>query len=122
MSAHEMICHLGDSFLMMLGERPVSDASGIFQRTLMKWIALYVPIRWPPGIATIPEVDQKLGGTKPGDFSRDVAQLEALLNRAATSPPQSFARTHPIFGRMSAGAWFRWAYLHTDHHLRQFGA
>ena len=29
---------------------------------------------------------------------------------------------HPIFGRMSQRAWLRWAYLHMDHHLRQFGA
>jgi len=28
---------------------------------------------------------------------------------------------HPIFGGMSERAWLRWAYLHTDHHLRQFG-
>jgi Protein of unknown function (DUF1569) len=28
---------------------------------------------------------------------------------------------HPLFGRMSASSWMRWAYLHADHHLRQFG-
>jgi hypothetical protein len=28
---------------------------------------------------------------------------------------------HPIFGRMSHREWLRWAYLHADHHLRQFG-
>jgi hypothetical protein len=27
---------------------------------------------------------------------------------------------HPIFGPMSRSAWLRWAYLHMDHHLRQF--
>jgi hypothetical protein len=26
-----------------------------------------------------------------------------------------------VFGRMSQAAWLRWAYLHMDHHLRQFG-
>jgi len=31
-------------------------------------------------------------------------------------------RPHPIFGWMSEASWMRWAYLHTDHHLRQFGA
>ena len=29
---------------------------------------------------------------------------------------------HPIFGPLSHAAWLRWAWLHTDHHLRQFGA
>jgi hypothetical protein len=28
---------------------------------------------------------------------------------------------HPIFGPMSNAAFLRWAYLHMDHHLRQFG-
>ena len=121
MSAHQMICHLGDSFSMMLGERQVSDATGAFQRTLVKWIALYAPVRWPPGIATIPEVDQRSGGTRPGEFSTDLAQAEALLRRAAAASSASLAQRHPIFGRMSEPAWFRWAYLHTDHHLRQFG-
>lgn len=30
-------------------------------------------------------------------------------------------QVHPIFGRLSRAAWLRWAYLHMDHHLRQFG-
>jgi len=32
-----------------------------------------------------------------------------------------FSVAHPIFGRMSLWEWQRWGYLHTDHHLRQFG-
>jgi hypothetical protein len=31
-------------------------------------------------------------------------------------------KAHPLFGRMSDADWLRWAYLHADHHLRQFGA
>jgi hypothetical protein len=37
------------------------------------------------------------------------------------APPQPVARTHPIFGALSARDWLRWGYLHADHHLRQFG-
>ncbi len=80
MSAHQMICHLCDSFRMATGQKLVSDASGRMQRTLVKWIALYLPVQWPVGLQTRPEV------------------------------------------RMSQAAWLRWAYLHMDHHLRQFGA
>ena len=25
------------------------------------------------------------------------------------------------WGKMTAGDWMRWGYLHADHHLRQFG-
>ena len=122
MSAHQMICHLCDSCRMAMGEKPVSDASGRLQRTLVKWIALYVPVRWPPGIPTRPEVDQQGAGTRPVDFAADVAELEALLELFATPETGFEWPRHPIFGRMSHAAWLRWAYLHTDHHLRQFGA
>ena len=42
MSAHQMICHLRDAFLMGTAEGvPVSDVSHIANRTIVKWIALY---------------------------------------------------------------------------------
>jgi hypothetical protein len=67
-------------------------------------------------------VDQTIGGTRPGDFAADVAQLEALLEDFTAKPETLAGRPHPIFGRLSRNAWLRWGYLHTDHHLRQFGA
>lgn len=122
MSAHQMICHLSDSCQVATGERLASDAGGLLQRTVVKWIALYLPVRWPPGIPTRPEVDQQVGGTKPVEFTADVAQLEALLHFIATRDKDFDWPRHPIFGRMSRAAWLRWGYLHADHHLRQFGA
>ena len=122
MSAHQMICHLADSCRIATGEKVASDAGGLLQRTVVKWIALYVPLRWPPGIPTRPEVDQQVGGTRPGEFASDVGKLEALLELIATREKGGDCPVHPIFGRMSQADWLRWAYLHTDHHLRQFGA
>ncbi len=84
MSAHQMVCHLSDSFRMVLGQKPVCDATGRLQRTIVKWIALYLPLPWPAGIPTRPELDQELGGTRPVDFAADVAELEALLDRVTT--------------------------------------
>jgi uncharacterized protein DUF1569 len=121
MSAHQMICHLADAFRMATGEKAVSEASGLLHRTLVKWLVLYVPLAWPAGIPTRPELDQTLGGTKPLDFARDVSQVESLLEKTAANRSIVWS-AHPIFGPMSQSAWLRWAYLHTDHHLRQFGA
>jgi hypothetical protein len=121
MSAHQMVCHLSDSFRMVSEQKPVSHATGPLQRTIVKWIALYLPLPWPAGIVTVPEVDQELGGTKPADFAADVAELEALLNLVTTREGIFDRQFHPIFGPMSEAAWLRWAYLHMDHHLRQFG-
>jgi Protein of unknown function (DUF1569) len=121
MSAHQMVCHLSDACLMALGRKPVSVASTRVQRTLVKWIALYAPLRWPPGIQTRPEIDQQHAGTRPADFAADVAEVETLLARIASTDQQFDWPIHPIFGRLSRAGWMRWAYLHTDHHLRQFG-
>ncbi len=120
MSAHQAVCHLNDSFLAVTGQRPASSASGPLQRTLIKWIALYAPLRWPQGVPTRPEVDQEVGGTKPSTFATDVTQLEMLV-QLVTTRQGCFGPAHPIFGPMSEADWMRWAYLHMDHHLRQFG-
>jgi Protein of unknown function (DUF1569) len=121
MSAHQMVCHLGDCFQVALGEMPVKPAGTLAYRTIVKWIALYAPLRWPPGVDTRPEIDQELGGTKPGEFAADVARVEALVGLMVPGASLDKQR-HPIFGRMSTAAWLRWGYLHMDHHLRQFGA
>jgi hypothetical protein len=123
MSPHQMVCHLSDAFRMATGEKAVSPATSLLHRTAVKWIALYAPLRWMPGIVTRPEIDQEGGGTRPGGFGQDVAQLEMLVEMFTTAPPGTLdGQRHPIFGRMSEAAWLRWGYLHMDHHLRQFGA
>ena len=122
MSAHQMVCHLSDSMLVATGRKDVTHSITVPSRTIVKWIALYLPVHWPVGILTSPELDQAAGGgTRPVDFAADVARLEALLNAVAARPASGAGSVHPIFGRMSERAWLRWAYLHTDHHLRQFG-
>jgi hypothetical protein len=121
MSAHQMICHLSDSFLAVTGQRHASSASGPLQRTVIKWIALYAPITWPRDVQTRPEVDQEAGGTRPSNFAADMTQLEMLVE-LITTRTGCFGPTHPIFGPMSETDWMRWAYLHMDHHLRQFGS
>ncbi|HSD25925.1 MAG TPA: DUF1569 domain-containing protein [Vicinamibacteria bacterium] len=122
MSAHQMACHLADSFRFAVGRRPARAAPGLAGRTVVKWIALYVPLAWPAGIATSPEVDSEQGGTRPADFGSDLAELGDLVQLVATQPKLLDGRVHPVFGRMSERAWLRWGWLHADHHLRQFGA
>jgi hypothetical protein len=120
MSAHQMICHLSDSFRAALGEREISQSTTLFKRTIYKWTALWVPFRWPHGIKTRPEMDQHEGGTKPEEFASDVEKLKILLGRFCSSKPE-FA-PHATMGQMSKSERVRHAYLHVDHHLRQFGA
>ena len=120
MSVEQMVCHLCDSYRTALGEKAVSSATGFFQRTIMKWVALRGPFPWPHGVKTRPEVEQGVGGTPPVDFERDRAMLVVIFDRFC-EPSSNLAPTHPFFGPMTREEWLRWGYLHADHHLRQFG-
>jgi hypothetical protein len=121
MSSHQAVCHLIDACRMMTGEKQVSQATRLPQQTIVKWMALYFPLPWPAGILTRPEIDQEIEGRKPIDFAADVKELETLVGLITAEARNFEWHTHPIFGRMSETAWLRWAYLHMDHHLRQFG-
>jgi hypothetical protein len=114
MSVHQMVCHLTDSFRASFGEKYISPSSTIFKRT-----ALWVPVPWPHGIKTRPEMDQKQGGTPPAEFASDFEKLRILLERFCSSEGP-FA-PHAMLGQMSRTERMRHAYLHIDHHLRQFG-
>ena len=83
MTAHEMICHLNDSFGLALGGRQASMASGVFQRTFMKWFALNVPIKWPKGIATRPEMEQGAAALRRGNSKATALSSCSLLGASA---------------------------------------
>ena len=118
MNAHQMICHLKDSFRVATGEKYASPATNLFQRSVVKWIALHTRVRWPRGTPTRPEVEQGRGGTPPGNWEYDRLELIAQLREFAD---RTTFGVHPIFGNMSRSDWMVWAWRHTDHHLRQFG-
>jgi hypothetical protein len=120
MTVDQMICHLCDSYLPPLGEKSVSPATGFLQRTVVKWIALQVPVKWPKGVPTRPEVEQGLGGTPPTEFEADRARLLSVLDRFR-GDEIDLSVIHPFFGGLTVREWMRWGYLHADHHLRQFG-
>ena len=122
MTVHQMVCHLADSTRVALGQMTVSSHTPWWARTLLKFTALELPLPWPPGIPTRPELDQVRGaGTSPTDFARDVAELQALVERMAAPEADIEGHLHPLLGRLSRAEWLRWGYLHVDHHLRQFG-
>jgi hypothetical protein len=120
MSLNQMLCHVTDSFRCPLGQRTVAP----FKATslpvpVLKWLALNFPRKWPQDVPTTPEMNQRIGGTPPAGFRQDRDTLLEKLNKFAQFSG-SWAR-HPMFGPLTSAEWMRWAYLHTDHHLRQFG-
>lgn len=121
MNAHQMVCHLADSFRAMVGEKAVSSSSTLLKRTVLKWAALNLPVPWPPGYPTRPEMDQQVGGTQPVEFARDVEDLAKIVETFSNKPADFAWHPHPGFGLMTTAEYMRWGWLHMDHHLRQFG-
>lgn len=120
MSSHEMICHLSDSFRGVMGERTVAMVpASALKRRLLRLFALHVPLRWPPGVPTMAEVDPKRKGTRPAVFAADRDELVTLTRRFAS--PDARHTRHPLFGELTRDEWLTWGYRHMDHHLRQFG-
>jgi Protein of unknown function (DUF1569) len=121
MSVSEMMVHCTDCLAFGVRQRDVSAATGgALSRRIVKYVALYAPMRWPTGLPTRPEVDPERDGSRPGGFEADVVQLIAMVERFGDQ--QTAWPVHPIFGPLSEWQWHRWGYLHTDHHLRQFSA
>ena len=121
MSAHQMLCHLNDAFRLYTGEIAAAPLGFPYPSRLLKWSCLWVPVTWPQGFRTAPEVDQEQGGTRPVEFEKDAAEFRLLLSRFSGLAEDFAWPTHPYLGRMSYVEYMRLCYLHTDHHFRQFG-
>jgi hypothetical protein len=63
MTVHQMLCHLNDSYGIALGEKTASPATGVLQRTLLKWIGLRVSAPMGKGVS-----DPARGGARKGRF------------------------------------------------------
>jgi hypothetical protein len=121
MNPHQMVCHLSDGYRNAFGERVVPFSGKFYQRYVMRFFALKTNVPWPKGrIKTTPMADQEKDGTRPTEFSRDVAELKRLLSLYGSSQSALQARVHPLFGPLNADEWGTWGYKHADHHLRQF--
>ena len=119
MSVGEAVCHLRESYRTALGERSVAPLKMPIPGRAIKFIALSLPVRWLQGSPTLPEIEAGKGLMPPAAFEQDHAELLAAHDRFIAMSENR--HTHPIFGSMQPSDWMRWGYLHTDHHLRQFG-
>lgn len=121
LTPHEMLCHLGDGAGMVLRTRPRMEPVPARRRTVMKLVWLWSPLPWPRGVPTNPRHNPRAEGTPPSDFQEDLARAISGLEDIVRAPHGSLEPAHGMFGRMTTSDWQRWAYRHTDHHLRQFG-
>ena len=119
MTVHQMVLHIGDATAAVLKRRPFPPRPAPPSR-IAKVVVLRVLRRFPRGVRT--RADPAAVPTDSREFETDKSRTLGLLRELAESPAHMLETSHPVFGRMSQRDWLRWAYLHTDHHLRQFGA
>ena len=120
MTVGGMLCHLVDGFDVCTGARKVGNHTSLLSTTLLRFVALTAPIRFPKSTRTAPEMNQEVRGTPPGEFEGDRARLLDTVERFVSGMDPARWH-HPLFGRLTRGEWGRWAWRHMDHHLRQFG-
>ncbi len=118
MSSQQMALHLGDACAAVLKQRPFASKPRR-PSPVRKFIVLYMLRRLPRGIRTAANPAAKV--VDPHAFAADQERALTLLQALAAAPPDALVDAHPLFGPMSRRDWMRWGYLHTDHHLRQFG-
>jgi hypothetical protein len=121
MSAGEMVCHLRGAFRGAMDEWAVVAKIDLgLPPRVLKFGALRVPRPWPKNVRTVDELRCGAPLMQVGVFARDRDEAIEELERFC-QPGQRRRAEHPMMGLMSEWDWMRWGYLHTDHHLRQFG-
>ena len=117
MSAQQMVCHLSESLKMALGELKVAPKKLPIRYPPLKQLIIYVA-PFPKNAPTAPEL---VITTTANAWTRDVENLQALMDRFAARGNEGPWADHPAFGRLSSRAWGVLVYRHMDHHLKQFG-
>jgi len=116
LDAPRMLCHLGDSLAMALGDISTQPAnSKAFHHFPLKHLIFYV-LPFPKGVSTAPE----LLSSSPREFNADRKRVLESMERLAAAP-QSMGPEHPFFGPLTNEEWNTLQGKHMDHHLRQFG-
>ena len=57
MNAEQMVRHLTDTFRMALKELEVDNCAGFLNGPFGRFLVLYLPVRWPKGYPTLPELE-----------------------------------------------------------------
>ena len=118
MSVMQMLRHLSCAYDVALADREVGPRKGP-PSWLLKFAALRSGLRWPKNTDTTPELIAALEEESTATFVELIN--ENVEKMTAVASGTRWRASHPMFGKMSSRDWMRWGYLHTDHHLRQFG-
>ena len=110
-----MLCHLGDSMRVALGEIPAVARHSWLMRNVVKLVVIHSGFKPPRGkVQTAPEMLT----SKPASWEADLDACRQLAARVASGAASA---EHPGFGPLTPEEWGKLCWKHMDHHLRQFG-
>ncbi len=117
MSVGQMLCHLSDYFDLSLGRTTGTPFGNALTQAALRWLVLRVGMPCPRNVRTLPEFQQ----TAPEAFGHDYARVRDCLQEFHERRDRADWPRNPAFGMLTREQWGRLAWLHVDHHLRQFG-
>ena len=113
----QMLAHLVDAFRMGMGEIEVRPrkipviGAWPFNVLFIRFVGM------PKNAPTAREIITRA----PLSIEGELRQLEEAMERFASQRERREWPRHPAFGKLSRKSWGVLGYVHTDHHLRQFG-
>jgi hypothetical protein len=117
LTVERMLAHMVDAFGMGMGEIAVRPRR--------------IPLlgHWPFNILFIRLVGMprnapsahEIFDRPPSSIDAELRALEDAMNRFAAQRDRTEWPSHPAFGKLSRSSWGILGWVHTDHHLRQFG-
>ncbi len=119
MNTSEMLQHCRIVTESMIAMKPAPDAPSMKQR-IVRSLILNRILKIPQGRPMPEHIAARTQAAGNPEFG---AERDALLHaiEAFAAFTGTLNGAHPHFGRMSHADWGRFAWIHLDHHLRQFG-
>ncbi|WP_266367031.1 DUF1569 domain-containing protein [Tellurirhabdus rosea] len=118
MNASEMLLHCNLCMTQILeGDMPFAPTT--LKQRVIRFLSFNVVPQFPKNLKTHHRNDTK-GLVSEAEFE---AQKKRFINVIETfgRHQQPIALTHPAFGTLNTRQWGLAAWMHMDHHLRQFG-
>ncbi len=121
MSLTQMFAHLRIGFEISIEERETIDESRAWLMPIL-WILLFrLWTNWPKGkIKASPQFLDDTAADFEAERSKLIEAMRRFVKRSESDPERIVLE--PMLGRISLMKWRRVHGVHSDYHLRQFGA
>ncbi len=119
MNAAEMLQHCRVVKSSILTAKP-TEVKGTLKQALIRFAFLNFIKKLPQGRQAPQRIKDATALTPLGSFEEEQAALISIV-KSYPNHTAAIAAAHPVFGPMSTKQWGVFAWIHLDHHLRQFG-